>query len=168
MDRPSLYDDDIVTWAEEQAAALRALAARSDLSNAVDWENVIEEIETLGRSEIRGVESLLLQLLVHVLKYLSAPAAQSTRSWRAEVVAFQSAARRNYTPAMRQRIDWKALWRDAQANADVQLRVHGDTLVGGLPQTLPFVPEELLAPDFDMDVALERLAAVLKFPTDHH
>ena len=26
MDRPSLYDDDIVTWAEEQAAALRALA----------------------------------------------------------------------------------------------------------------------------------------------
>ncbi len=34
MDRPSLYDDDIVTWAEEQAAALRALAARGDLSNA--------------------------------------------------------------------------------------------------------------------------------------
>lgn len=24
-DRPSLYDDDIVAWAEEQAAALRAL-----------------------------------------------------------------------------------------------------------------------------------------------
>ena len=168
MDRPSSYDDDIVTWAEEQATALRALAARADLSNAVDWENVIEEIETLGRAEIRGVESLLLQLLVHVLKYLSAPAAQSTRSWRAEIVAFQSAARRNYTRAMRQRIAWQALWRDAQANADVQLKVHGDKLVGGLPETLPFMPDELLASDFDLDVALERLAAALKSPTDHH
>ncbi|MCJ2050970.1 DUF29 domain-containing protein [Methylobacterium sp. J-070] len=168
MDRPSLYDDDIVTWAEEQAAALRVLAARSDLSNTVDWENVIEEIETLGRSEIHGVESLLLQTLVHVLKYVSAPTAQSTRSWRAEVVAFQSAARRNYKRAMRQRIDWQALWRDARANADVQLRVHGDKLVGGLPETLPFEPDELLAPDFDMDAALERLAAVLKSMADHH
>ncbi len=50
MDQPTLYDDDIVTWADEQVAALRALAARSDLSNAVDWENVIEEIESVGRS----------------------------------------------------------------------------------------------------------------------
>ena len=48
MDRPSLYDDDIVTWAEEQAAALRALGARTDLSNAIDWENVAEEVESVG------------------------------------------------------------------------------------------------------------------------
>jgi len=57
MDRPSLYDDDIVTWAEEQAAALRALGTRSDLSNAVDWANVAEEIESVGRSHLRACSS---------------------------------------------------------------------------------------------------------------
>ena len=46
--RATLYDDDIVTWAEQQAAALRELAAKPELANAVDWENLIEEVETLG------------------------------------------------------------------------------------------------------------------------
>ena len=45
MDQPSLYDDDIVTWAEQQAAAVRALASRPDLSNALDWENVAARFE---------------------------------------------------------------------------------------------------------------------------
>ena len=82
MDRPSLYDDHIVTWAEEQAAALRALGARSDLSNAVDWENVAEEIESVGRSQLRAVEGLLVQALAHMLKRLSAPDLPVTRPWR--------------------------------------------------------------------------------------
>ena len=167
-DRPSLYDDDIVTWADEQVAALRALAARSELSNVVDWANVIEEIESAGRSQIQTIESLLLQVLVHVLKYLSAPAAQSTRSWRAEVLAFHAAARRNYKNAMRQRIDWQDLWHTARATADVQLKVHGDRLVGGLPDAMPFEPDELVAAGFRMDWALNRLATVLKTTADCH
>src|SRR5689334_17884777 len=107
MDRPSLYDDDIVAWAEEQAAALRAVGARGELSNAVEWERIAEEIEEVGSSRIRAAESALLLVLVHLLKYLSAPTAQSTRSWRAEIVAFQTAARKLYANSMRQRIEWE-------------------------------------------------------------
>ena len=36
---------------EEHAAALRALGARGELSNAVDWENVAEEIVKKVRGE---------------------------------------------------------------------------------------------------------------------
>jgi hypothetical protein len=36
MDAATLYHDDIVAWAEQQAAALRELAGRPELSNAVD------------------------------------------------------------------------------------------------------------------------------------
>jgi hypothetical protein len=68
MDTATLYDDDIVTWSERQAAALRALAARPELSNAVDWDNVIEEIECLGRSEWKGVASQIRNALAHILK----------------------------------------------------------------------------------------------------
>ncbi|MGU3540648.1 DUF29 family protein [Methylobacterium sp. A54F] len=168
MDRSSLYDDDIVTWAEEQAAALRALASRGDLSNAVDWENIIEEIESVGRADISAVESAFSQALVHILKYASAPQAVSTRSWRAEIVAFLAFARLNYRNSMRQRIDWERLWRSTIKIADAALNVYGQKVLRGLPERMPFTPDELTCEGFDMDAALERLAAVLKSRTDHH
>lgn len=168
MDQPTLYDDDIVTWADEQVAALRALAARSDLSNAVDWENVIEEIESVGRSDFKGVDSALSQMLVHILKYVSAPQSQPTQSWRAEIIMFQAAAYRHYRPSMRQRIDWDHLWTNAMRQADASLNIFGDKLLRGLPAQMPFTPEELTAKGFSLDVALERLAAVLKSPPDRH
>lgn len=168
MDQPSLYDDDIVTWAEQQAASLRALATRPDLSDALDWENIAEEIESLGRSQVQGVESALILVLVHVLKYLSAPTAQSTRSWRVEVVAYHATGRRNYRRSMRQRIDWQDLWTTAKANADASLMMFGDQLVEGLPESMPFEPEELVSKTFDMDWALARIAARLDMPVDHH
>jgi uncharacterized protein DUF29 len=40
----SLYDQDLVLWAEEQGRALRA-AARAGWNAPIDWENVAEEIE---------------------------------------------------------------------------------------------------------------------------
>lgn len=168
MDRSSLYDNDIVTWADEQVAALRSLAARSDLSNAVDWENVIEEIESVGRSDFKGVESALSQMLVHILKYVSAPQSQPAHAWRAEIVMFQAAAYRHYRPSMRQRIDWDHLWMNAMRQADASLNIFGDKLLRGLPARMPFTPEELTAKDFGLEAALERLAAVLKSTTDRH
>ncbi|TXM71732.1 DUF29 domain-containing protein [Methylobacterium sp. WL69] len=168
MDQPSLYDDDIVIWAERQAAAVRDLARRPDLSNMLDWENVAEEIESVGRSQISAVEQKLLLVLIHVLKYMSAPRAQSTRSWRSEVVAFHAAARKAYTPAMRQRIDWAWMWDAARTQADISLRIYDDRLVSGLPEHMPFTPDELVAPTFTMDWALERLAQILNTPKDTH
>ena len=53
-----LYGDDIVLWCEQQADALRRRAA-----DHLDWDNLAEEIEDLGRSELRTVESLLVQAL---------------------------------------------------------------------------------------------------------
>ncbi len=45
MAMSGLYDQDFVRWTEEQAAALR----RAKSSNqALDWENLAEEIESLG------------------------------------------------------------------------------------------------------------------------
>ena len=49
-------------------------------SNAVDWDNVIEEIEALGRGEWRGVESQLAHALAHILKAVSDPRALSVRA----------------------------------------------------------------------------------------
>lgn len=46
------YQEDFYAWTQEQAAALRAEAALR--SNApVDWENLAEEVESMGESEKR-------------------------------------------------------------------------------------------------------------------
>ena len=63
----SLYDEDILVWSERQAAALRSLASRRDLPNELDLANVIEEIEDVGRSEFHTVESLIENILAHLV-----------------------------------------------------------------------------------------------------
>ena len=50
----SAYDTDIVTWSERQAELLRRVGAGEHINDLVDWENVAEEIEDVGRSQ-RGL-----------------------------------------------------------------------------------------------------------------
>jgi hypothetical protein len=159
MDRPSLYDDDIVTWAEEQAAALRALAGRGDLSNVVDWENVAEEIESVGRSHLRAVEGLLIQTLAHLLKRASAPLAPASLHWREEIATFQITAWNAYEVSMRQRLNWTRIWKSAVTAAEAGLSAYGNQLLPGLPNACPIEPEVLLTDRFDIDHTLRMIAA---------
>jgi hypothetical protein len=62
------YESDILLWSERQAQLLRRLAAGERVNDLVDWENVIEEVESVGSEQLHAVESLLLQALVHMLK----------------------------------------------------------------------------------------------------
>jgi hypothetical protein len=69
-----LYDTDFHEWAETQAALLRSRSA-----NALDWDNLAEEIESLARSDEREVASRLLLICQHLLKWSTSPGAgQST------------------------------------------------------------------------------------------
>ncbi|WP_375464412.1 DUF29 family protein [uncultured Methylobacterium sp.] len=158
MDQPSLYDDDIVTWAEQQAAGLRALAARPELSNALDWENLAEEVESVGRSHVQAVESLLVQTLAHLLKRISAPDAPASPHWRQEIMTFQIAAFARYENSMHQRIRWKKVWKSAMVLADSNLLPYGNALLPGLPRDCPIEPDALLVDPFDLDTALLRIA----------
>ncbi len=58
----ALYEEDFVLWTEKTAELLK----RKEF-NRVDWENLIEEVECMGKSERQAVESLLTQLLIHLL-----------------------------------------------------------------------------------------------------
>ena len=46
------YDTDILTWSERQADLLRRVGAGEAVNARIDWDNVAEEIESLGRSEV--------------------------------------------------------------------------------------------------------------------
>lgn len=58
-----LYDRDFYTWALQQADALR----RRDFG-AVDWENIVEEVEDLGRRHADSLGSQYARIIEHLLK----------------------------------------------------------------------------------------------------
>ncbi|MGE7418544.1 DUF29 domain-containing protein [Methylobacterium tarhaniae] len=133
-DQPSLYDEDVVAWAEQQAAALRALGARPDLSTVLDWDNIIEEVESVGRSEISTVERALRLVLVHLIKHLSAPHQPPAQHWRSEIVAFQITGRVSYRPSMRRKINLDKVWRDAVVQAEAGRPARDVALHAGRPR----------------------------------
>jgi Domain of unknown function DUF29 len=110
MTDASLYDTDFLSWTEEQVAALRALAQRPDLSNAVDWENVIEEIECLGRSEWKGVASQIRNALAHILKGYCDPDSLSRVAWSIKTSNSLREARDDFRNSMREHIDMDTVW----------------------------------------------------------
>lgn len=63
-----LYEADFHDWCMEQAELLR-VQARSFGDNRLDYENLAEEIESLGISDRRELKSRLEVLLVHLLKW---------------------------------------------------------------------------------------------------
>ena len=89
------YEHDFSAWLQQQAEALRA----KDWS-ALDVDNLIEELETLGRSERNALWSHLRILLMHLLKWRYQPE-RRTRSWRGSITrARQQVARRLPQPSL--------------------------------------------------------------------
>jgi hypothetical protein len=77
----TLYDKDFVAWSREQAAALRS-AARTGSNQKLDWENLAEEIESLGRSERRELGSRISTIIEHLIKLGHSIAHAPRNGWR--------------------------------------------------------------------------------------
>ncbi|XFA73592.1 DUF29 domain-containing protein [Thermosynechococcaceae cyanobacterium Okahandja] len=82
----SLYDTDYQLWLDQTVAQLK----ERDFSN-LDLENLIEEIESLGRSEKHAISSYLMRLCEHLLKikYWDAERDACLRAWKREVMNFR-------------------------------------------------------------------------------
>ena len=137
------YEEDILLWSERQADLLRRHAAGERANDdALDWPNIIEEIESVGNEQLHAVESLLLRALIHRLKAMAWPDSRDVPHWRAEERTFLNQARRRFTPSMRQRLDLADIYADA-------LRGLPETSDGQpplpVPETCPLTLEELLA-----------------------
>ena len=89
-DADTLYDTDFLRWTAEQAAALRA--APKDTNLPLDWENLAEEIESLGKSERRELGSQIRRILHHLFKLEASPARPPRAGWRASVKAARADA----------------------------------------------------------------------------
>lgn len=137
-----LHDNDIVTWSERQATLLRRRAVGERVNeDAIDWLHVAEEIEDVGKSEVRGVRSHILMALPHDLKADAWPDSRDVPLWRAETRMHRDDAREDYVESMAAKIDMAGLYRRAR-------RAMPDTIDGRpplpVPETCPVTLDELL------------------------
>ena len=79
VDIHDAYEIDYARWIASQVERLRSGAA-----DALDIENIIEELEALGRAERRAMASHLRNLLKHLLKWEFQPKKRA-RSWRLSI-----------------------------------------------------------------------------------
>jgi hypothetical protein len=82
-DAGELYDRDFLRWTEQQATALRHAAKDSNLP--LDWENLAEEIESLGKSQRAALRSQLRRILRHHFKLEASPAIEPRRGWKESI-----------------------------------------------------------------------------------
>jgi hypothetical protein len=80
----TIYDQDFALWLEDTVSKLKAREF-----NQVDWENLIEEVESLGKSQRKAIRSFLVKLLEHLLKrcYVNLP--ECYRGWEIEIRNFR-------------------------------------------------------------------------------
>jgi hypothetical protein len=76
---PNLYDTDFYAWTLEQSELLQ-----QGKWHALDIENLVEEIESLGKQEKRELENRLGVLIGHLLKWIYQPNLQS-KSWQVTI-----------------------------------------------------------------------------------
>jgi hypothetical protein len=136
------YDQDFALWVEENIALLKAKNY-----DAVDWENLIEEVEGLTRSDKRELENRLITLFEHALKRRYVPLPDCYRGWEVTLIRTQqkleqilrdSPSLRNYLLEIQSR---------CYQNALKTMRKEYDAL---FPDRLPFSEdvEQLLSEEF--------------------
>jgi hypothetical protein len=75
----NLYHQDYYQWLIQTAKLLKEKEFTQ-----LDLENLIEEIESLGRSEKRAIERNLIVVMLHILKWRYQPQKRSS-SWKSSI-----------------------------------------------------------------------------------
>ena len=150
-----LYERDVLAWAERQADLLRRLEAGERVNEDVDWPNLIEEVQDVGRSALRSCRSLLRHAMAHLLKLHAWPGSRAASHWREEVESFIDDAEECFAPSMRQHIDLDALYRRALKQFRSATDDSGEPRP--VPATCPFVLDDFLSLDADVQALVQKL-----------
>ncbi len=95
----NLYETDFVEWTIKQAQALNDHNIK-----ALDWDNLKEEIEDLGKEQINAVHSFIKQIIIHKLKLDYTNEILSRGHWIDEIDDFQDEIERRLTKTLLNKI----------------------------------------------------------------
>ncbi|ACK65312.1 protein of unknown function DUF29 [Rippkaea orientalis PCC 8801] len=138
----TLYETDFNLWLEKTVELLKQKKL-----DQLDIENLIEEIEAIGRSEKKGLRSNLEQLLMHLLKWKHQPN-KRTGSWECSILEHRNRMLEDleeipsFQPYFDEVLD--QCYQNARKYAEAETCLSLDTF----PEVCPFTKIEILNPDY--------------------
>jgi hypothetical protein len=137
-----LYEEDFLAWTEETVRLLRGRQF-----SELDLDNLIEEIDSMSKSQWRELDNRLVVVLKHLLKWRYQPEGPSP-SWESTLLTQRRKLDRllrqspSLKPGLREAV--VEPYRDAAKEAGVETRLPASTF----PDRCPFTAEQILDPDF--------------------
>jgi hypothetical protein len=144
----TLYDRDFYSWALEQAKALRlAAGARINTPASLDWANLAEEIESLGKSQASELDSRYTELLSHLLKWVYQPERRSG-SWRGTITEQRIRLGRLLRQSPGLKAKQSRTFREAYADARKLAAAETGIDIATFPERSPWTPAQSTDEDF--------------------
>jgi len=138
----TLYETDYLKWIETTLAKLRL----GDYYH-IDWENLIEEIEDMARSERRSFKSNLVVLLMHLLKWQYQPELRSG-SWKGSIVKHRRCIREALKDSPSLKPFLAEVFAECYVDAVEQASAETGLFVEVFPEFCPYSSEEVLSAEF--------------------
>ena len=139
----TLYKTDFYAWTKTQAALLHA-----EEFSEVDWQNLIEEIEDMGRSEERELESRLATIMLHMLKIICETESRAVRGWKNTILTQRINLRRHLKGNASLRAHLADYLEDAYQDALILAADTTRCAAGEFPAHCPWTPEQILDPNW--------------------
>jgi hypothetical protein len=136
------YEDDLFAWTQEQAALLRAHTL-----DGLDWENLAEEIESMGRRDRRELKSRLRVVLLQLLKWQAQPDLRGA-SWRKTLLTQRLELRDllQQSPSLRREVS--DLIRGAYGDALKEAVDETGLRAEAFPRNCPYEADQVLDEDY--------------------
>lgn len=137
-----LYERDFCLWLELNVQQMKAGALE-----AIDMIHVIEELETMGRSERQALQSNLQVVLMHLLKYKYQPEKRS-KSWRFTLLEHRDRIEALLEDSPSLRTYLSEIFARCYAKARKKAAVETELDIEIFPLSSPFTIEETLDSDY--------------------
>ncbi|MGL5836017.1 MAG: DUF29 domain-containing protein [Waterburya sp.] len=130
IDLNNLHDQDFNLWVERTKEVIQ----NRDFEN-MDWDNLLDEIDDLGKSEKRSLDSYTQQLIEHILKlkYWNDEVERCRKGWQQEVVNFRNRIKRilKKNPSLKNylKFEYRDLYQDAIATMMFDFEIPQDSFV---------------------------------------
>ena len=140
-----IYEKDFLLWSEQQTAALRA----GNLS-ALDKDGLLEELEDMGNERKEALQSLIRNILAHLLKLEYSSASDPRAGWVEEITEFRAQAETKLddTPSLKHYAEGlhQKAWPQARKMVDKSFRFYQEK--AKLPNNCPYTLDNVLDYDF--------------------
>ncbi|MGK7882671.1 MAG: DUF29 domain-containing protein [Crocosphaera sp.] len=140
--KTNLYDKDYYLWLEETVQLLRE-GRLTDL----DIPNLIEEMKDMGRSEKNALESNLIVLLMHLLKWKYQPQKQSG-SWRRSIREHRRRILKAFRNSPSLKRYFEVVFDESYQEARKQAADETELSLNTFPKNCPFKIEEILDSEY--------------------